>query len=76
MDLKIGIAESAQVIEIELPDDVDRDALKAEIEQAMGDDSAVFWVADKKGKEVGVPSGRIAFVQLGSEDTRSIGFGA
>lgn len=77
MDLKIGIARGGQVIEVELPDDVDRDALRAQIEAALsGSDGSVFWVTDKKGKELAVSAASIDFVQLGSEDSRSIGFGA
>lgn len=77
MDLKIGIAESPQVIDIELPEDVDRDALKADLEAKLAADEGVIWVTDRKGREVGVPAGQISFVQLGAgEGERQIGFGA
>ncbi len=77
MDLKIGIARGGQVIEVELADDIDRDALRKQIEDALGgDDTSIFWITDKKGKELAVAASSIAFIQLGSEDSRSIGFGA
>ncbi len=78
MDLKIGIVESAQVLDIELADDVDRAALRAELDAALaGDGSGTIWIADKRGSEMGVAAARIAFVQLGNEDdARRIGFGA
>lgn len=78
MDLKIGIAQSAHVIEVELAEDADRPALKKHIAEVLADtESAVFWVEDKRGKELAVPAERIAFIQLGSdEDGRRIGFGA
>ncbi len=77
MDLKIGIVESAQVLDIELADDVDRAALKASLEEALKGDSETVWIADKRGTELGIASSRIAFVQLGSDDdARRIGFGA
>lgn len=77
MELKIGITRGGSVIEVELPDDVDREALRAQIEVALsGPDAPVFWVTDKKGKELAVAAASIAFIQLGSEDSRSIGFGA
>ncbi len=80
MDLKIGIAHSAQVVDVELPDDVDRAELKSRIEAALGsvDNGAVLWVTDKRGAEVAVPADRVSFVQLGSDDddSRRIGFGA
>lgn len=77
MDLKIGIVESAQVLDIELADDVDRAALRAELDAALAGGSGTVWIADKRGSETGVAAARIAFVQLGNdEDARRIGFGA
>ncbi len=80
MDIRIGIAQSGQVIEVELPEDEDRDALKANIESvlsAVEDSGAVLWLTDRRGKETGVPAARISFVELGAADTdRRIGFGA
>lgn len=77
MDLRIGIAHTTQVIELELDGDTDRAALKKQIDEALGDDEAVLWIADRKGKETAIPSARISFVELSSDDTdRRIGFGA
>ncbi len=77
MDLRIGITRGGQVIEVELADNTDRDALRKQIDTALGgDESSVLWITDKKGKELAVSSANIAFVQIGSEDSRSIGFGA
>jgi hypothetical protein len=77
MDVRIGIAESPQVIEIELENDVDRDALKAEVEGALAGKSKVLWLTDRKGKELAIPSAQIGFIELGTSDAeRKIGFGA
>lgn len=74
MDLRIGIAQSPRELEIELPDDTDRDALKAAIEAAVADESTL-WVTDKKGADIGINADRITFVQLGASDgARKIGF--
>jgi len=76
MDLRIGIAESPQVVEIELDDAVDRDELKSKIEAALNDDE-VLSVVDRRGRDWMVPSGRISFVEVGTADAeRRIGFGA
>jgi len=76
MDLRIGIAESPQVVEIELDDAVDRDELKSKIEAALNDDD-VLSVVDRRGRDWMVPSGRISFVEVGTADAeRRIGFGA
>ena len=77
MDVRIGIAQSGQVIEIEMPDDTDRDALKASITAALGTEGDALWFADKRGKETVIPSARVSFVELGTDsDDRRIGFGA
>lgn len=77
MDVRIGIAESPQVIEIELENDVDRDAVKSDVEASLAGKNKVLWLTDRKGKEIAIPSGQIGFVELGTSDAeRKIGFGA
>lgn len=77
MDLKIGIARSTQVVDVELPDDVVRADVKSQIEAVLSGESSVLWVTDKRGAELAVPAERISFVQLGGDDDdRRIGFGA
>ena len=77
MDVRIGIAESPQVIELELENDVDRDAIKSEVEASLAGKKKVLWLTDRKGKEIAIPSEQIGFVELGTSDAdRKIGFGA
>jgi len=76
MDVRIGISQSGQVIELELDDDTDRAALKAQVDEVLGGENAVLWLVDRKGKEVAIPARRVAFVELSSVDAeRRIGFG-
>ena len=59
-----------------MADDTDRAALKSAVADAISSGS-VLWVADKKGKETGVPGAKIAFLDIGTTDAeRRIGFGA
>jgi len=77
MDLRIGIAQTNQIIELELDDELDRADLKTQIDEALSDAEKVLWLVDRKGKETAVPSSRISFVELSSVDPdRRIGFGA
>lgn len=77
MDVRIGIADSPQVIEVELENDVDRDVVKADVEAALNGKSKVFWLTDRKGKDLAIPVDQISFIEIGSSDTeRKIGFGA
>ncbi len=72
MDLRIGVVHSARELDVELPDGTDLDELRAEIERALGE-GGVFWIADRRGRQVGVPVERVAYVEIGSPPSR-IGF--
>ncbi|HTO00124.1 MAG TPA: DUF3107 domain-containing protein [Microthrixaceae bacterium] len=75
MDVRIGVTYSPREIELQLAEDADRDAVKAQVEEVLGSEGKVLWLTDRKGREVGVPSDRIAFVEIGSSgETRAIGF--
>ena len=75
MDVRIGVTYSPREIELQLADDADRDELKARVDSALGSDDGVLWIADRKGREVGVPSDKIAYVDLGSAtESRPMGF--
>ena len=75
MDIRIGIVQSMKEIEVELPEDVDREEVVKQVETALGGDS-VLWLTDRKGRRVGVPAARIAYVELGSpKSDRVVGFG-
>ena len=75
MDVRIGISQTAKELDIELPADTDTDALKAEIAKALAD-AAVLWLTDRKGRQVGVPAEKIAYLEIGGpDDGRHIGFG-
>ena len=77
MDVRIGVVHTVKEIEIELPSDADRDAIHASISEALADDDNVLWLTDRHGAEFAIPSGKVAYVQLGRADgERRIGFGA
>ncbi len=77
MDLRIGITQTNQVIEVELDDASDRDALKKQIDGALSGTDPVLWVTDRKGRETGIPTSQISWVEVGTVDPdRRIGFGA
>ena len=76
MDVRIGIVQTAKELEVELAEDTDRDALLRQIEEALGDD-AVLWLTDRRGRRVGVPVARVAYVEVGAPaPDRRVGFGA
>ena len=72
MKARIGVADSTKVIEIEVDDAV---AFRDEVETVMKSDETVAWFTDVKQRTVGVPTVRIAYVEIDAEDgARSIGF--
>jgi hypothetical protein len=77
VDVRIGVTNSMREIDLDVDDSIDRGELKEHIEKALADDDAVLWVADKRGREVAVPSSKVAYVEIGSPaEGRRIGFSA
>ncbi len=77
MDVRIGVLHTMKEIEVELPADADRAEIKSRIDEALADDDKALWLTDRHGKDVAIPSARIAYIELGSTDSeRRIGFGA
>ena len=77
MDVRIGVVQSPKEIELELPDSVDPEQLSAQMEEVLSSQSGVLWITDRKGRRVGVPAGRIAYVEVNTvSDERRVGFGA
>jgi len=76
VDVRIGVTHTPKEIEVELVEGTDPDAVVAQIEAALGG-TGVLWLTDRRGRRVGVPAARVAYVELntGSEDRR-VGFGA
>lgn len=76
MDLRIGVTQAPRELNIELADDTDRDALRAQVDAALTGAVDSLWVTDKKGRLIAVPAAKIAYVEIGSGDgERKIGFG-
>jgi len=76
VDVRIGVTQAPRELNIELGEDADRDDLKGRVEAALSGASDVLWITDKRGKDVGVPAAKIAYIELGSADgDRRIGFG-
>ena len=76
MDVRIGIVQSIKELDVELPDDVDRDKVLADIEEALTKEGSMLWLTDRKGRRVGVPSGKVAYIEVdGPTSDRRVGFG-
>lgn len=75
MDVRIGLTQTPKELEVQLGDDADADALRDLVDAALAAGSTL-WLTDRKGRRVGVPAEKLAYVEIGSpEDGRRIGFG-
>ena len=77
VEIRIGVIQSPREIEIDMGDSVDSDKLVEEIKEAMGNDSSMLWFTDRRGRRVGVATGKLAYVEVGATGhERRVGFSA
>ena len=75
--VRVGVTQAPREIEIELAEDTDRAALGKSIDQALASADGVLWLEDRRGRRVGVPSAKVAYVEIGPPgEDRRVGFGA
>jgi hypothetical protein len=77
VDVRIGVTQTPKEIEVELADGTDVEALAASIESTLSGGDGVLWLTDRRGRRVGVPVSKVAYVEVDvSGDERRVGFGA
>jgi len=75
--VRVGVTQAPREIEVELAEDTDRGALGKSIDEALASADGVLWLEDRKGRRVGIPSAKVAYVEIGAPgDDRRVGFGA
>ncbi|MFZ0531213.1 MAG: DUF3107 domain-containing protein [Propionicimonas sp.] len=73
MEIKIGIQHVARELTVET--DATAKDVEASLRAALADNSLVA-LADDKGRKVLVPADKIAYIDLGQEKPRAVGFGS
>ena len=74
MEVKIGVVYTTKELLVEL--DGGADEVRSTIDSALTNAEPLVWLTDSKGRRVGVPTDKIAYVEIGSEDeSRTVGFG-
>ena len=74
MEVRIGVVYSAKELSVELEGKADE--VVCQIEDALKGGAPVIWLTDKKGRRVGVPSDKVAYIEVAEEDaTKRVGFG-
>ena len=76
LGLETGIRSTAIGVFRQLAEDIDREALKTKVEAALSGAVDTLWLTDRRNREIGVSSAKIAYVEIGTPDgERKIGFG-
>jgi len=74
MDVKIGVVFAPRELVLEVNDSAAE--ATATVEAVLCGVVPVLWLTDAKGKRVGVPADRIAYVEVGADEAaRQVGFG-
>jgi DNA-binding MurR/RpiR family transcriptional regulator len=74
MEVRIGVVYSAKELSVEL--DGKADEVVAAIEDSLKGGAPVIWLTDKKGRRIGVPSDKVAYIEVAEEDAaKRVGFG-
>jgi hypothetical protein len=77
VDIRIGVTQAPREISLELDDDeAARKKLKSAVDDALAGKTTTLWVVDRRGRDIAIPSAKIAYVEIGSTNAdRRIGFG-
>lgn len=78
MEITIGVKHVSRELSLEFDGDaetVQTAVAEALQEQAKGNGAAVLSLTDEKGRQVVVPVASLAYVEIGAQTPRPVGFG-
>jgi hypothetical protein len=74
VEVKIGVVYTTRELLIET--DGKADEVVKDVESALADKGKpVLWLQDRKGRRIGVPVDKIAYIEVGDEENKRVGFG-
>jgi hypothetical protein len=74
MELRIGVVHTPKELTLEV--DGSADDIVGTIDKAVAGGNAIVWLTDTKGRRVGVPAERIAYIEVDEDGgNRHVGFG-
>jgi hypothetical protein len=74
MEIRIGVVHTPKELSLEVDDALED--VKRAVADALADDDGVLWLTDKSGRTVGVPSARVAYVEIETDGAaKRVGFG-
>ncbi|MGH3760862.1 DUF3107 domain-containing protein [Actinophytocola sp.] len=72
MEVKVGVADTAR--ELMLNSSQSPDEIESLVTDALKDSAGTLTLVDDKGRRYVVPSARVAYVEIGTADSRRVGF--
>lgn len=74
MEVKIGVQHAPREITLESTESAEE--IERAVAAALSGASALLSLVDEHGRRVLVPSDRLAYVEIGEQAARKVGFGA
>lgn len=74
MEVKIGVQHAAR--ELVLESSQSPDEIQSLVSDALADPKGLLTLTDERGRRVIVPGDRLAYVEIGEQMERRVGFGA
>jgi Protein of unknown function (DUF3107) len=75
MEVRIGVVYSARELVLDMDDD--SNTVTAAVEAAVRESNPMLWLTDTKGRKVGIPTDKLAYVEVaGDKEDRKVGFGS
>ena len=74
MEVKVGVKGGPRERSIDIA--LSPDELTAAVRAALADSGGLLVLVDEKGRQLLVPSDKLAYVEIGDSNERRVGFGA
>ncbi len=74
MEVRIGVQHATRELVIDSAESTD--AILAAVTAAVTGDASVLTLTDERGRQVLVPSDKLAYVEVGEPESRRVGFGS
>ena len=74
MEVRIGVQHATRELVIDSAETTD--AILAAVTAAVTGDASVLTLTDERGRQVVVPSDKLAYVEIGEPESRRVGFGS
>lgn len=74
MEVRIGVVYTPKELTVEVAGAPEQ--IVAHVEKALSEGAPILWLQDEKGRRIGVPLDKVAYVEIDRDDSEHrIGFG-